>query len=123
MSDAIRTINKTKIRRFFTINGSGRYSMVEVISEFVKKRLDESEDLPDIEDELKSFTNEPNRKHVSDDSAKVYRSEKGYFKFDHKGSTYYLTKEWGKGDQRKNFYVFEDSVNSKYPDFRVEEIG
>lgn len=112
------------IRRFFKINGNGKYKMYEVLAEFAKYLLTQGKNLNDIETLIKKYTQEPNRNHISSNKGEVFRFDKHYHEAqDTKGNIlFYVTKEWGLGNNGKNFSGILTNINNNYSDFRIEEI-
>ena len=110
----------SKKRRFYTINGNGHYKMFEVVAQFVKYRLEQSDSLDEIEAFIKKKAKELSQVHVSKTKDAVKRGDKSY-EFTHDSYSYYVTKEWG-GDVNGNFTNLRKAINDKYQDFQISEI-
>lgn len=123
LSSAKKT--KSNRNRFFTIRGVGMYKMYAVVAEFVKYQLKCKKSLVDIEKEIKTYTNEPKRNHISDSVENVYRYDKHYHEDVYDNKRFYVTKEWGYDSTKKsnsNFTGLLKQINAKYEDFQIEEI-
>lgn len=123
LSSAKKT--RSNRNRFFTINGNGEYRMYAAVAEFVKYQLKCKKTLADIEKEIKIYTNEPKRDHISDLAEGVFRYNKHKHEDVYDNKRFYVTKEWGYDSTKKsnsNFTGLLKQINSKYKDFQIEEI-
>ena len=120
----LESIKKSKVRRFFKINGDGKFKMYEVIAEFVKFLREKNKDYDEIEDIIKDYSDE-RRQHIATTEEDVFRGkEKGGFESSYNNETFYVTKEWGYDkNSRKNFSGILQGINKNYKDFKVEEIS
>jgi len=104
--------------RQYTINGKGRYSMYEVVEEFVKFLQGQGRTIIAINQEIQQYLNS-RWIFVSSNPGKVaWSNEKGeYFSL----SGFYITKQW-KGNTNGNFTRLVDIINQQYNSFQIVEI-
>lgn len=116
------SMKKSKVRRFFKINGDEKeYKMYEVVAEFVKYlRRDKGMTFEDAEEVIKKYSKEGNC-HVSVNRNEVKRSEKS-FETDFAGEPFYVTKEWGLGTPGRNFDGLQKGIKQDFPDFVIKEL-
>lgn len=114
------SMKKSKARRFFRIKDSDKeYKMYEVVAEFVKYLRKKGLSFESIEETIKNYSKE-GICHISANKEKVRRSEK-CFVSDYEGQPFYVTKEWGRGLQGRNFDGLMAGINRDYPDFQILE--
>ena len=112
----------TGVRRFFSINGDGKYKMYQVVEKYARYLLGQEKNIDEIENLIKEYTQEPNRQHISEKKMTVYRYEKGEYENDEEGKSIYVTKEWGMDDSGKNFSGLLDGINNNCKGFQIAEI-
>lgn len=117
------SMTKSKVRRFFRINGSEyEYMMYEVVAEFVKFLLkNKGETFESAEKILKQYTREYTACHVSTNKTDVKRSEK-CFEAIYEGQPFYVTKEWGLGSSDRNFDGLLKGIQRDYSDFMIKKM-
>lgn len=117
-------------RRHYTINGTGNYSMYQVIEEFAKDQMKQGKTIQEVDDICWKYAGTGKKKVLlSDDKTKVYRYQHErdgktyphYHEFGFNGKSYYSMKEWG-GDENGNFPKLMNGINKDYPGFQIEEI-
>ncbi len=124
------TIEKTSVvRRHYTINGQGDFSMYDVMGKFAIYRMEKGDTIDVVNELVKGFLHST-LCFFSENKTKVYRYQlpkrNGSFsdhtyKFNYKGNDYYSTKELG-GNETGRFVKFMNKVNEKYTDFQIVEI-
>ena len=101
-------------RRFYQINGTGKYSMPEIIEEYIKFKLDSGSSFASISPIKGKFISEfPNGVSIgSAPNAKPYS-------FNYKGKDYYVTTQLRDNDVKDNFRRFRTKVSANEPLFRI----
>lgn len=116
-------------RRQYTINGTGNYSMYDVMGKFAIYRMGKGETIDDVNKFAEGYTNS-SICFFSDDKTKVYRwqlqKDNGtycdhFYKFSYMGVDYFSTKELG-GDEKGKFAKLMKGINEDNPDFQIVEI-
>ncbi len=125
------SLKKAGVRRHYTINGKGYYTMRQVVEEFIKKRFkdlnneqqDDEYTFKVIKDEIE-ITSGAGEKFVgtSEEDVKIGSKKAAPYKFTYNYNTFYVTKELGDKPGGKKFYEFRKYVNENYKDFQIEEI-
>ena len=103
--------------RFYQINGDGRYSMRQVIEEYIKYKLDAGTPFAKISPIKGMFMSE-DPKGVSIGSRKDAKP----YSFNHNGKDYYVTTELRDKESKDNFRRFRTIVNSVEPGFNITPI-
>lgn len=125
LSQSMANIPKGRASRTYSIsNRKERFTMYEVLEEFIKYRYEAGVTIDNIDNEIRSYLGKRStRVNVSADPQKMVHREnvhKGEIKID--GMSVRYTKEWG-GDENGNFTKFKNAVNAKNdPDFQINEI-
>ncbi len=124
LSESMANVPKGRASRTYSIsNRIERFTMYEVLEEFIKYRHGAGVAIDDINEEIKSYLgSRSTRVNVSaDPQKKVYREDVHKGEIEIEGMPVRYTKEWG-GDERGNFTKFKNAVNAKYPKFQINEI-
>lgn len=104
--------------RRYTINSKGRYSMYEVVEEFVKFLIGRGRTIISINQEIQGYLNSGWIFVSSNPGQVAWSNEKGEYS---SSSGFYITKQW-KGNANGNFTKLKDSINSNYKNFQIIEI-
>ena len=102
-------------RKYYTINGTGNYTMYDVVEEFIKFRLDAGLSIPDIDNEIKSYiySKGSSKVYISGVSSTVYIGTRGYARvLNYKGNVVYYTNQWSDGIPSDNFRKFRVGVSN-----------
>lgn len=116
------SMSKSRTRRVFSLNGSDKkYMMYEIVAEFVKFLRRSGLSFEQIEHKIRDYAKEPSQCHISTNKSEVKRGEKS-FEAEFEGTTFYVTKEWGRGLKGRNFDGLLSGIKKEYPAFDVQEI-
>lgn len=116
-------------RRHYTINGTGNYSMYDVMGKFAIYRMGKGDTIDDVNVLAKDYTNS-SICFFSDDKTKVFRyqlqKKDGSFsdhtnKFNYQDKDYYSTKEMT-GKEKGNFTKLMNEINKNFTDFQIVEV-
>lgn len=117
----LASMSKSRTRRFFSLNGSDKkYMMYEIVAEFVKFLRRGGLSFEQIEQKIRDYTKEPSQCHISTNRSEVKRGEKS-FEAEFEGTTFYVTKEWGRGLKGRNFDGLLLGIKEDYPAFDIQE--
>ncbi len=105
-------------RRFYQINGTGKFSMSQVIEEYIKYKLDAGAPFSSISPIKGKFISEyPTGVSIgSGKDAKPYS-------FNHKGKDYYVTTQLRDNEPKDNFRRFRTMVSAAEPGFIITQIA
>ena len=109
-----------KPKRTYTINGSGSYSMLQVIEEFIRFKLNSGVSFNEICNQYSK-----RRKFLSDVPTGVsIASNPGAkpYTYIYGGKEYYITTQLKDSDPSDNFSKFKKTVNEDEPSFQIEAI-
>lgn len=114
------TKKSRKVKRLYTINGKGSFSMRQVIEEFIRFKLDSGVTFNDICNQysrgIKFISDVPTGVSVSSNpDAKPYTYIYG-------GKEYYITTQLKDGEPRHNFSKFKKKVNDNESAFKIETV-
>ena len=117
---SLATKKSGKVRRSYTINGKGSYTMRQVIEEFIRFKLDSGATFDDICNQyskgIKFLSDVPTGVSVaSSPDAKPYTYSYG-------GREYYITTQLKDSEPRDNFSKFKNKVNNNEPAFKIEAV-
>lgn len=101
-------------RRFYQINGTGKYSMPKIIEEYIKFKLDSGSSFNSISPIKGKFISEF-RDGVSFGSGPDAKP----YSFNYKGKDYYVTTQLRDNDVKDNFRRFRTKVSADEPHFRI----
>jgi len=103
--------------RFYQINGDGRYSMRQVVEEYIKFKLDAGTPFDQISP-IKGKFMSTDPKGVSIGSGKDAKP----YSFNYEGKDYYVTTQLRDKDPKENFRRFRTKVNASEPGFSITPI-
>lgn len=124
-----RDLPNSSSRRQYTINGTGNYSMYDVMGKFAIYRMGKGDTIDDVNELAKDYTNS-SICFFSDDKTKVFRyqlqkKDGSYsdhtYKFNYQDKDYYSTKEM-KGKEKGNFTKLMNKINKNFTDFQIVEV-
>lgn len=125
LKTAAEGLKQGGIRRFYTINGEGKYKMYQVIEEFIKFKLNNNSSFDDIKKLIEIDWNVGNNFiDTNYNGVRIGSSQtaKPHF-FDFGDTKYYVTKELGDKKKSDNFYKFRINVNTNYKEsFEIVQI-
>lgn len=108
----------SRTRRFYTINGTGKYSMSQVIGEYIIFHLKRGTTFEEIRNKISKDV-----MFVSTvrDGVSVHKGQDPYFA-EYNGTKYYITTQLRNKKPSDNFSVFMKYVNNNEPNFQISPL-
>jgi len=111
-------LKKGSARRYYQINNEGRYTMCQVIEEYIKFKLEGGTKFEDIKRIGKKFIS----KTYTGVSIASGKDAKPY-SFEYEGQKYFVTTQLRDGKSGDNFQVFRAQVNEEEDCFKISPIS